>query len=97
MTPPKRRKLSHGAPAAVRPAAVNATPISYSPSPSLVRGLQDLHQNGGLQLFIDALTIYRRIEQREGENSAMRLVHGNGSHDRYRSESGPIVLSQLFQ
>ena len=34
-----------------------------SPPSSLERGLQDLHENGGLKLFIDALTIYRQNEQ----------------------------------
>ena len=64
-----------------RSAVVNVPRVPLSEP--LVRGLQDLHQNGGLQLFIDALTIYRRNEQRVQRDSKNRLrlddaqsVHG---------------------
>ena len=53
------------------------TVIRVPHSLQLVRGLQDLHQNGGLQLFIDALTIYRQNEQRVQRDSKNRLEIGD--------------------
>ena len=82
MPPVKRRKLFHVSNTtrtAGRTDRIFCLPIS----PLLIPGLQDLSQNGGLQLFISALTIYRQNEaqhlifQQVPNQSAQHLISGD--------------------
>ena len=70
MPPRKRRKILHK-----QFASFPVSLPAISPSTSFAQGIRDLAQNGGLQLFIDALTIYRRYEQQRIEiNSTTALA-----------------------
>ena len=66
MPPAKRRRISHSKRTEVWSHRAADVPVPRVPrSPSLLCGLQDLSENGGLQLFIDALAIYRQNEVKE--------------------------------